>query len=301
VKWARQLTDAEAAEYTPERVLAGSDGWNPKTGDAKSVMKSAKGSAGKMIIPAGSAWLAALPDGHLAWSTGGQWTITRAVLPAPAARIFRAPGDTFYAAWAVGKRLAISTSGDLLTWSTPQISDVMAGRDALDLNAPSVFHDGKQFIVTWSCTIAKNFIQAFQEDVEDNPRIWYATTRDFQSFSDPQVLFDNNYAVREAQILNVDGRFALLHSDSTGPMKAVRVAFGETPLGPWGPSSDAITAKGTSAPAGIRSGDDWWLYQSGGMVRTRDFWSFTEVTLPASMRPISVIEVPKAIANLLPR
>ena len=301
VKWAKQLTDAAAAEYTLEKVLAGTDGWNPKTGAVQLAIKIVKGAAGKMVIPSGAAWLAALPDGHLAWTTGGQWTVTRAALPASSARLFRAPGDTIYALWADGKRLAISTSGDLVTWSAPQIVDVMAGRDSLDLSAPNVFHDGKQFIITWSSTIAKNFIQAFQEEVDDNPRIWFATTKDFQSFSDPQLLFDNNYAVREAQILAVDGRYALLHTDSTGPMKNLRIAFAASPLGPWGASSDAITARGTTAPAAVRSGDEWWIYNSGGMVRTRDFWNFTDVSLPASMRPISVIEVPKALVNLLPR
>src|SRR5262249_23960770 len=32
VTWAPTLTDAEAAKLTPESVLAGFDGWNPKTG-----------------------------------------------------------------------------------------------------------------------------------------------------------------------------------------------------------------------------------------------------------------------------
>jgi pectinesterase len=32
VNWARKLTKAEVKAITPERVLAGSDGWNPKTG-----------------------------------------------------------------------------------------------------------------------------------------------------------------------------------------------------------------------------------------------------------------------------
>ena len=32
VAWARRLTKAEVKNITPERVLAGSDGWNPKTG-----------------------------------------------------------------------------------------------------------------------------------------------------------------------------------------------------------------------------------------------------------------------------
>ena len=35
VPWARSLTKAEAKAITPEKVLAGADGWNPKTGRTK--------------------------------------------------------------------------------------------------------------------------------------------------------------------------------------------------------------------------------------------------------------------------
>ncbi|MFL6337350.1 MAG: pectinesterase family protein [Pyrinomonadaceae bacterium] len=35
VPWARRLTKAEAKAITPERVLAGADGWNPKTGKTR--------------------------------------------------------------------------------------------------------------------------------------------------------------------------------------------------------------------------------------------------------------------------
>jgi pectinesterase len=34
VAWARQLTDREAAEFTPARILAGRDGWNPEAAAA---------------------------------------------------------------------------------------------------------------------------------------------------------------------------------------------------------------------------------------------------------------------------
>ena len=305
VPWARQLTDAEAAEFTVEKVLAGLDGWNPKTGAVRSAVQVAKPIAAKPAIPPASAWLAVLPDAHLAWTSGAQWTITRVSLPAESARIFRGPDGVVHAVWAGvqsnEKRLAHSTSQDLLTWSAPQFIDVMGGKNALDLSSPNLFHDGSQFIVTWSSTIARNFIQAFQEDVETNPRIWYATTRDFENFSDPQLLFDNNYAVRDAQILPLGTRYALLHNDNTRPMQNLRVAFSDSPHGPWGPSTDAFSAKGAVSPAAIRSGDEWWIYHSGGLVRTRDFWSFTEVPLPAGVRPFSVIEVPRALAAALPR
>jgi pectinesterase len=306
VAWARKLSDAEAAEFTVEKVLAGLDGWNPKTGAVDNAVHVVKAPAiTKPTMPPASAWLAALRDSHLAWTTSGQWNMVNASLPSESARFFRGPDGVVHAVWAGvepnAKRLAHATSRDLFTWSTPQFIDVMAGKNALDLNSPNLFYDGTQFIVTWSCTIAKNFIQAFQEDVETNPRIWYATTRDFEAFSDPQLLFDNNYAVRDAQILQVGTRYALLHNDNTQPIEALRVAFSDSPYGPWGPSTDAFTAKGTSSPAAIRSGDEWWIYYSGALLRTRDFWSFEEVWLPSKFRPISVIEVPRALAAALPR
>jgi pectinesterase len=301
VSWARRLSDSEAADFTMEKVLAGLDGWNPNTGAVRSAVHIAKAVAAKQVIPSGSAWLAVLPDAHLAWTTGAQWNVTRASLPAESARVFRGPDGLLHAVWSDARRLAHSTSQDLLSWSAPQFTDIMAGKNALDLNSPDLFYDGSQFIVTWSCTIARNFIQAFQEDVEANPRIWYATTRDFGAFSDPQLLFDNNYAVREAQILPLGTRYALLHSDSTWPVQSLRVTFADSPLGPWGPSTDAFAAKGATSPAAIHSGDEWWIYHSGGMLRTRDFWSFTEVPLPAGVRPVCVIEVPRALAAGLPR
>lgn len=39
VAWARRLTKSEAKAVTPERVLAGADGWNPKTGKTRSKSK----------------------------------------------------------------------------------------------------------------------------------------------------------------------------------------------------------------------------------------------------------------------
>jgi hypothetical protein len=301
VPWARQLTAAEAAEFTMKKVLGGLDGWDPKTGAVRSAVQVTKATAAKPAIPAASAWLAVLPGGRMAWTTGAQWKVARGVvLPAESARLFRGPDGIFHAVWADAKRLAHATSPDVVHWSAPKFTDIMAGKNALDLDSPNLFHDGSQFIVTWSCTIAKNFIQAFQEDVESNPRIWYATTRDFETFSDPQLLFDNNYAVRDAQILQLGTRYALLHNDNTWPMQNLRVAFSDSPHGPWGSSSDAFTAKGTASPAAIRSGGEWWIYHSGGLVRTRDFWSFTEVPLPAGVRPVNVIEVPRAVAAGLP-
>ena len=152
---------------------------------------------------------------------------------------------------------------------------------------------------TSACTLARNAIQAFQEDVEHNPRIWYATTRDFAAFSAPKLLFDNNYAVRDAQILRDGARYILLHNDNSRPMQNLRAAFSSSPLGPWGPSTNAFTAKGAESPAAIQSGGEWWIYHSGnspGLIRTRDFITFADssaqLNLPDAAAPLSVLVHP---------
>src|SRR5664279_1490392 len=118
VPWAQKLSDAEAAEFTMEKVLAGLDGWNPKTGAVRNAVHIAKASAAKPAIPPAAAWLAVLPDARLAWTTGAQWTVARGVaLPAESVRIFRATDGVVHAVWGSDKRLAHATSQDLVHWS----------------------------------------------------------------------------------------------------------------------------------------------------------------------------------------
>ncbi|HXK07206.1 MAG TPA: pectinesterase family protein [Verrucomicrobiae bacterium] len=279
VGWARRLSESDAKEYTIESVLGGLDGWNPKTGTVRSPIRITSGTA----KPAKAhSWIAVAADGHLLSSKDGlNWSAARGSVPTRNARVAIAPDGVWHAVWSDGRFLLHASSPDGSRWSEPQSTDVMAGQNALDLDSPSVFYDasGGRFIVTWSCTLARNAIQAFQEEVEHNPRIWYAITRDFAAYSAPALLFDNNYAVRDAQILRDGSRYVLLHNDNSRPMRNLRAAFSEAPTGPWGPSTNAFTAMGSESPAAIRNEDEWWIYYGGkspGLVRTRDFVHFTD-------------------------
>jgi hypothetical protein len=217
----------------------------------------------------------------------------------------------FHLVWATGlkgdKGFGYAASRDLVHWSDQRYIEIMAKENALDLASPHLFYDQteRRFVVTWASTIAQNAIQAFQEEVENNPRIWYATTRDFQTFSDPQVLFDPNYSVKDAMLLKNGARFALVHNDNARPMQSLRVAFSDGLLGPWGPRSDAFTARFTDSPAAVKLGEEWWIYdantQTGaaGLVKTRGFQEFTDasghVQAPLNMRLISIVEAGRAL------
>ena len=297
--WARQLTDAEAKQYTVEAVLGGLDGWNQKTGTVRSPIRITTGVAKPAAIPKASEWFA----GHIASADGLKWTAVPPS-PSPGIRLAVGPDGVIHAVLSAGdKRLTYTSMVGFGRWRELQSFDVMAGQNALDLESPNLFYDepNRQWIVTWSCTLARNAIQAFQEDVEHNPRIWYATTRDFVTFSPAKLLFDNNYAVRDAQILKDGARYILLHNDNSRPMQNLRAAFSDSPLGRWGPSTNAFTAKFTDSPAAVRSGDEWWIYYSGkspGLVRTRDFVNFIDSSAQVNAAPLSIVVAPRTRINI---
>ncbi len=86
----------------------------------------------------------------------------------------------------------------------------------------------------------ENYFQSYQEPVDDNPRLWYTTTRDFQSFAPAKVFFEPGYTVRYGVLLKDGARYALLHEDSRQSIAQLRVAFANSPLGPWGAASEAL-------------------------------------------------------------
>ena len=323
--WAHLLTDAEAKTYSIENVLGGIDGWNPITGAVRLEVKiAAKSSEEPARLKQGSVLLAAAAgadglhflkskDGYQ-WSDAGGFQLADADMHS--ASVIRTPDGEFHAVWSSGARgdksFHYASSKDLRKWTAPQRIEIMAKQNARDLVSPHVFWDSDQrrFIVTWASTMAANSIQAFQEEVDNNPRIWCSVTSDFQNFTDPKLLFDPNYASKDGFLLKDGAKFALLHTDTTIPMHRLRVAFGDSPLGPWGPSRDAFTAKFFENPTAIPLDGEWWIYETKtstgitALQKTRDFWSFTDsgtVRFPNGLRIAGVFEVPDSVAERIPR
>jgi pectinesterase len=319
--WAHLLTDAESKTYSIENVLGGIDGWDPITGTVRLEVKIAAEPAPKAApLKRGSVLLAAAiaADGlHFLrskngyeWIAAGDSRLTDADMRN--ASLIRTPDGSFHAVWSSGARgyksFRYASSTDLRKWTEPRRIEIMAKQSALDVVSPHLFWDAGrgQFIATWASTMAANSIQAFQEEVDTNPRIWYSTTRDFQSFADPKLLFDPNYASKDGVLLKDGMKFALLHTDATIPMHRLRVAFGETPLGPWGPSRDAFTEKFFEDPAAIQLDGEWWIYDTNsktgvtGLMKTHDFWSFTDsgtIHFPDGLRMAGVMEVPGSVLD----
>ena len=308
VAWARLLLEPEARAITPKTVLGGRDGWDPLAGTARTrLVIDSRPPRTKM--PQGKAYLAVAaregePALHLLHSLDGYTWMPSSSSPFPGSRdaaIAAGPGDSIHLVWAAGDRgLGISTSSDLIHWSAPRHLDAMASQNAIAVEHPSVFWDSdkREYVVLWASTLRDNFFQSYQEDVEDNPRLWYATTRDFENFGPAKLLFDPNYSVRDAALLRDGSRFVLLHQDSRRSVQQLRVSCGASADGPWSAAADSFPQTLARRPYAFRRDAGWLIYYDSaaglGALETRDFTTFDNVTTslhaPSGEHFISITE-----------
>jgi hypothetical protein len=185
----------------------------------------------------------------------------------------------------------------------------MAEHKAFDVVGPKFFYDenSKRFIIIWASTLPGNYYQAYQEDVQDNPRLWYTTTTDFKTFTPAEPFCEPGYSIKDGIILTHDSCYVLLHKDNRKMMNTLRVTFADTPVGPWGPSSDPIVPVDCESPFVQRNGNEWIVYYSFvdkdeyGAVVTQDFEKWTDISdlisLPKSFRFSSVLKIDRTIID----
>lgn len=233
--------------------------------------------------------------------------------------ICRGPDGTWHLVWTSAWRgnngFGHAHSKDLVHWSEQQFIPAMAHEPTVcNVWAPELFYDEKekQFIVCWASTIPGRFPDHLEPST-NNHRMYFTTTRDFNTFTPTKLFLDPDFSVIDCQILDLgvaaarqsaadldrgvvrrsaespprskdSPAFVLLLKDNTRPERNIRVAFGDTPLGPWRDISPKLTANFTEGPSGLKVGEDWLIYYESyqakhySAMKTRDFKTFTDVT-----------------------
>jgi hypothetical protein len=204
--------------------------------------------------------------------------------------VCRGPDGTFHCVWTCAWKgdlgFGYAHSQDLVHWSGQQWIPAMTNEPtAVNVWAPELFYDhaGKRFIICWASTIPGRFPDQL-EPPDNNHRMYCTTTRDFKTFAPTKLFYDPGFSVIDCQILRDGGRCVLLLKDNTRPQRNLRVAFGETPLGPWHDLSPNLTAPFTEGPSGLKVGADWLIYYESYQakhytaMKTQDFKTFTDVT-----------------------
>ena len=211
--------------------------------------------------------------------------------------IARGPDGTYHlvftSAWKGTRSFGYASSRDLIHWSDERSIPVMQNEPTtVNVWAPELFYDetSQQFIIIWASTIPFRFPKG-EEPEDNNHRMYYTTTKDFQTFSDSKLFLDPGFSVIDCEIVKrAKDDYVLVLKDNTRPNRNIKVAFAKSPLGPYTEASKPFTPNFSEGPTVAHVGKDYIVYydqyrdKTFGAMKTRDFKTFTdagkEVSLP---------------------
>lgn len=152
------------------------------------------------------------------------------------------PDGTFHMVWTCGwweRSIGYASTKDFRTWSKQRTIPVMEHEPtARNAWAPEVIWDPlrSEFRIFWSSTIPETFPETQSTaDGGLNHRIYYCTTRDFNSFSQTRLMFDPGYNCIDATISAFRGVYLMVIKDETREpaAKYLRAYTAKTLDGPW--------------------------------------------------------------------
>jgi hypothetical protein len=219
--------------------------------------------------------------------------------------IVRGANGLFHMVWTVSwneKGIGYASSKDLLHWSEQRYLPVMEHESgALNCWAPEIFYDAlkKEYMIYWATTIPGRFSKGDTSgDSKYNHRMYYVTTKDFKTFSDTKLLYDQGFNVIDATIQKNGQQYVMFLKDETRypPQKNLRLAFSNTLTGGYSTPSEPITGKyWAEGPTVLKQGKRWIVYfdkyrdhQYGAMAST-DLKQWTEIS--------DQLEMPKGIRH----
>ncbi len=202
--------------------------------------------------------------------------------------VVKGPDGTYHMVWTSGwkgtKGFGYASSKDMIHWTPQRNLEVMYNEPStVNVWAPELFYDDveHQFIIIWASTIPHRFPKG-QEDENNNHRMYYTTTKDFNTFSPTKLFFDPGFSVIDCVILKeAKDKYVLVLKDNTRPNRNIKVAFSNKALGPYTNVSAPFTDKLTEGPSVVHPGKEWLIYfdsygtKTFEAVKTYDFKTFS--------------------------
>lgn len=232
--------------------------------------------------------------------------------------IARDADGLYHCVWTtqVADGIGYATSRDLLAWSEPRVLRIMAGvPKTWNCWAPELvwLEERGVWMVHYSSTIVGLRDPATAGGEKLNHRIYRVLTRDFQEFSEPEVLYDPGYTVIDSTIFRTGSQWTMAIKDARlrpKPMKRIRLASAASPLGPWSlPPSEGVSPAWHEGATFARFGGWWWMYVDRYHANYYQLWRSRDLVrwtpgptlrgLPRGFRHGSVLEVPPTIFERL--
>jgi hypothetical protein len=226
------------------------------------------------------------------------------------------PDGTFHLVWTSGwkgdKGFGYASSKDLLHWTEQRTINVMEHEPStVNVWAPELYYDSetKQYIIIWASTIPHRFPKGV-EDEDNNHRLYYTTTKDFQTFTPARLFLDPGFSVIDAVVVKpAAGKYTLVLKDNTRPERDIKVAFGPHATGLYTNVSRAFTPNFTEGPTVAKVNNEWLIYFDAyrdkyyGAVKTKDFKTFTNISdqvyLPVGHKHGTILKVPESVLDHL--
>lgn len=214
--------------------------------------------------------------------------------------------------WRGDKGFGYASSKDLVNWSAQQFIPLLQ-QEPVVVNtwAPELFYDEDQdqFMIIWASCIPGRFERGIEED-SNNHRMYVTTTKDFKTFSETKLFLDPGFSVIDAVIVKRGAKdYVLVLKDNTRPERNIKVAFADSPMGPWKNISKPFSDKFTEGPSVVKLRKEWLIYFDSYQkkiyeaVRTTDFKEFrnvtTEVQVPEGHKHGTIVPVKRKTVRQL--
>lgn len=230
--------------------------------------------------------------------------------------VARTPDGVFHLVWTTSWKgdygFGYASSKDLIHWSEQKMIFVMAKEPTtVNVWAPEIFYDDEkeEFVVVWASCVPSRFENGVEEE-KNNHRLYYITTKDFETISETKLLYDPGFSVIDAVIVKrAKNDYVMVLKDNTRPNRNLKIAFSESPTGEYSSASEAFTEGFVEGPTVTKVNDDYYIYfdvykkKIFGAVRTKDFISFTDrtntVSIPKGHKHGTIFKAPASIIENL--
>ncbi|TDS10301.1 glycoside hydrolase family 43 protein [Sphingobacterium paludis] len=189
-------------------------------------------------------------------------------------------------AWKGDQGIGYARSKDLIHWEQEKIIPVMAHEPTtVNVWAPELFYDEDEdrFVIIWASTIPHRFPKDAEAE-DNNQRMYYTTTKDFDTFTPTKLFADPGFSIIDAVIVKKEkDNYVLVLKDNSRPNRNLKVAFADNPLGPFTDVSAPFSDYLTEGPSVVKVGNEWLIYfdsygsKSYEAVATKDFKHFEKV------------------------
>ncbi len=210
--------------------------------------------------------------------------------------IIKGGDGEFHMVWTVSwneQGIGYAHSPDLLNWSEQQYIPVMEHEpQARNCWAPELYYDEEteQYLIYWATTIPGRFPETDSTgDNGYNHRMYYTTTKDFQTFSETKLLYEHGFNVIDATIHKHQEEYIMFLKNEIRypePEKNLRIAKSQNLLGPYTMASDPITPTDVwvEGPTAIQSDQGWTVYfdryieKRMGAISSQDLKNWKDIT-----------------------